>query len=251
MSPQHARPRPWEGARRTAPAFRWKTDFVRVTVSTVVATLVTALVLLAIIRFTDVDLSETLQMQVTAFVILWPTYTLVYVAWGSWVYSRLDHASLAQVIAADDEGERRLLSRLLGLTGTTNTTISAAVVAVVVTVVIGQRPEFRGEAVYIAAALSMVASSWILMVFSFAQTYLRLGVADDGEHVRFHFPERARFGDYVTLAVLLSTMAATTPAQLNSRRAWRVVRTNVIIAFVFNSVVIAMMVSLLFGGLFS
>jgi len=57
-------------------------------------------------------------------------------------------------------------------------------------------------------------------------------------------------GDDVTFAVLISTMAATTSADITSRIAWRAVRTNVVIAFVFNSVIIAMMVSLLFGGLF-
>jgi uncharacterized membrane protein len=41
------------------------------------------------------------------------------------------------------------------------------------------------------------------------------------------------------------------PAEITSRRAWRIVRANVIIAFVFNSVIIAMMVSLVFGGLLS
>jgi uncharacterized membrane protein len=96
----------------------------------------------------------------------------------------------------------------------------------------------------------MVASSWALMVFSFAQSYMRLDAgAHTAAHIRFPFPGAARFGDYVTLAVLLSTMAATVSADITSRRAWRSVRTNVVIAFVFNSVIIAMMVSFFFGGL--
>lgn len=58
-----------------------------------------------------------------------------------------------------------------------------------------------------------------------------------------------RFTDYLTLAILLSAMAATVSAQIRSREAWGVVRAHVVLAFTFNSVVVAMMVSLLFGGL--
>ena len=87
------------------------------------------------------------------------------------------------------------------------------------------------------------------MVFSFAQSYLRLGAGErQGAHFRFLFPDMPRFGDYVDLALMLSSSAATVSAEATSRVAWRVVRANVVIAFVFNSVIIAMMVSLLFGG---
>ncbi|MFP7761433.1 DUF1345 domain-containing protein [Marisediminicola sp. LYQ134] len=228
---------------------RWNSDLVRVFVSSVIAVLVMVVVLLCLINFTSFDGSNELRVQVTGFVILWVVQTSIYVGWGTWVYSRLDQTTLALQTAADDEGERKLPARVLGMSGATNTTLSAAVLAVVITIVIAQRPEFRGEPIYVIAALVTVATSWILMVFSFAQNYLRLGAADDGEHLRFHFPERPRFSDYLTLAALVSAMAATTPAQISSRKAWGVVRGNVIIAFVFNSVVIAMMVSLLFGGL--
>ena len=44
-------------------------------------------------------------------------------------------------------------------------------------------------------------------------------------------------------------MAATVSATIRSRKAWTLVRVNVLFAFAFNSVIVAMMVSLLFGGL--
>jgi len=199
-----------------------------------------------------VDPSDTSRLGVTSYVVAWPLYTALYVGWGIRVYSRLDHdpASLKSMTVADDQSEQRPLARILGGTGATSTTISAAVVAMIVTIVIAQRPEFRSELIYIALALLTVASSWVLMVFSFAQSYLRLGVgAGGGAHLRFHFPDPGRFSDYITLAVMISTMAATVSAEFASRQAWRVVRANVIIAFIFNSVIIAIMVSLLFGGL--
>lgn len=92
------------------------------------------------------------------------------------------------------------------------------------------------------------------MVYSFALTYMRVDAgspADTDSKMIFHGEPPTEFADYLTLAVLASTMAATISATIRSRRAWRVIRTNVVLAFVFNSVIIAMMVSLLFGGLAS
>jgi uncharacterized membrane protein len=188
------------------------------------------------------------RSSMTAYVVAWPVYSVLYVAWGARVYSRLPSEALRRVSESDDRDDRGV-SRLLHLTGTTNTTLTAAAVAVIVTIAIAQQEEFRSEPVYILLALLTVASSWLLMVFSFAQRYQRLGVTADDEPFRFHIPDVPRFGDYFTLATLLSTMAATIPAEISSRRAWLTVRTNVVIAFLFNSVIIAMMVSLLFGGL--
>lgn len=197
-----------------------------------------------------VEIGDPGQWVVTVYVVAWPLYTAVYVGWGYRVYSRLDHTTLRRVAAAEDREDRRPLSRILALSGTVNTTVSAAVVAVVVTITIAQQPAFRSETVYVILALLTVAASWVLMVFSFAQSYLRLGTgADDDAHFRFSLPGPGQFDDYVTFAVLISTMAATTAADVTSREAWRLVRTNVVIAFVFNSVIIAMMVSFLFGGL--
>jgi len=222
---------------------RPRTAFFRSCMSGLLAALVTVVVLV-LVRVADADTDAT-RLLVISYVVAWPLYTALYVGWSTHAYSRLDAATLQRVAVADDRGEQRLLPRVLGVTGATNTTVSAAVVAVIVTIAIAQTPEFRSEVIYLVLALVTVASSWVLMVFSFAQSYLRLGAGD--EHIRFRFADPAQFGDYVTLAVMVSTMAATDAAEVASRKAWRVVRTNVVIAFVFNSVIIAMMVSLLFG----
>ena len=104
--------------------------------------------------------------------------------------------------------------------------------------------------VYLFVALLTVAASWALMVFSFAQAYLHLEFGRNGEsHLEFAVPGEPEFDDFLTLATLVSTMSATTPAQATTRPGWKLIRINVILAFVFNSVIIAMIVSLLFSGL--
>ncbi|PPF09353.1 MULTISPECIES: DUF1345 domain-containing protein [unclassified Rathayibacter] len=193
-----------------------------------------------------------------------PLSTALSVGWSAASYSRLDEQALRSAAsssrldeqalrsAAEEEarGERRLLSRTLGATGATGTTLSAAVPAIVVTVAIAQRTEFRSEPPSIAAALLAVASSWVLMVFSVAQACLRLeSRSPRRSQVRIAFEEAPHFSDDATLALLLSTTAATVSAEIRSREGWRLVRANVVIASAFDSVVIAMTVSLLFGGL--
>ena len=229
-----------------------RSEFFRVCVSIVLAMLGTVAILALFYYVFEVDIVASTELPALTYSVFWPQYTAIYVGWSARVYSRLDPASLRWATVEDGRVEKHLVPRLLGLTGATNTTISAAILAVIVTISIAQQPEFRSEGVYVGLALLTVASSWVLLVFSFAQSYMRLGSGDEpGAHFRFQFPETPRFGDYVTLAVLLSTMAATVSADVTSRQAWRTIRANVAIAFVFNSVIIAMMVSLLFGGLLS
>ncbi|WP_291048721.1 DUF1345 domain-containing protein [Herbiconiux sp.] len=227
------------------------TAFFRLWFSSLIATLVTLMVQAVLVFVADVDPEDVPRLVVAAYVVAWPVYTALYVGWSIRVYNRLDRdpASLRSMAVADEDGEKRTLARNIAGAGSTSVTISAAAVAVIVTVTIAQQPDFRGDPVYIGLALLTVASSWVLMVFSFAQRYLRLGSITEGAHFRFHFSERPRFTDYLTLAVLLSVMAATTSAEITSRAGWLSVRTNVIIAFVFNSVIIAMMVALIFGAL--
>lgn len=229
---------------------RTSTDLVRVIVATVVSFAVGAAALAGLILADALDPADTARLLILGYIIIWPVYVLIYVWWGAAVYRRMGPRTITRVTHDEDDGVQGLIPRLLGLTGATNTTLSAAIVAVVLTIVIAQQVDFRTEPVYIGLALLTVASSWVLMVFSFAQSYFRLaGGTANGTHFRFRFDETADFGDYMTLTIMLSAMAATTPAEVVSKRAWRLVRTNVIVAFVFNSVIIAMMVSLLFGGL--
>ncbi|MCS5717715.1 DUF1345 domain-containing protein [Herbiconiux sp. CPCC 205763] len=228
---------------------RPRSDRFRAIVSGLIASAVAIVVSVTVTLVSGYDEAGLRRSALTAYVTAWPVYSALYVGWGTRVYSRLPPEALRRASESDDRLDQGKVLRLLHLTGTTNTTLTAAAVAVIVTVAIAQREEFRSEPLYILLALLTVASSWLLMVFSFAQRYQRLGAIDHAEHFRFHIPDAPRFSDYFTLATLLSTMAATVPADVTSRRAWLTVRTNVVIAFVFNSVIIAMMVSLLFGGL--
>ncbi|KAA9394533.1 DUF1345 domain-containing protein [Kocuria coralli] len=226
-----------------------RTDSFRATVSSVISMVLVIALGVVLTHTTSLNLADPLTSLTVTYVTVWPLYTALYVGWSARVYGRLDEDELRWLAVKEERDRRTWLRKLLG-EGTTNTSITAASIAVLVTILIAVRPEFRGEVVYVALGLLTVTASWVLMVFSFAQAYLRLALTRDGtDHLRFHIDGPPEFSDFATLAVLVSTMAATTSAQVRTRKAWRLVRTNVLIAFVFNSVIVAMMVSLIFGGL--
>lgn len=181
----------------------------------------------------------------------WPAFIVSYLLWTHLAYARRGPRALTTATRHEARALRAGWMRTLSHGGASNWALIGALVAVVLTVVVAQHPLFRGEWVFVLLGLGTVAGSWALMVYSFALEYLRLASGSEGEEgaISIQVDGPARFTDYLTLAILVSTMAATVSATISSRRAWTVVRVNVLFAFTFNTVIVAMMVSLLFGGI--
>jgi uncharacterized membrane protein len=198
------------------------------------------------------DLENIDQTTFTASVYLfaWPLFSALYLVWTHLTYANQGPRTLGSRARREEELQRRWWSSLIGYGGASSWTLSAALATIVVTVVIAQNPAYRSDLLFVALGLLCVAASWALMVYSFALQYLRLDAGDGGaNHIDMALDGDERFTDYLTLAVLLSTMAATVSAKIRTREAWTLVRTNVVFAFTFNSVIVAMVVSLLLGGL--
>ncbi|GAA2006615.1 hypothetical protein [Brevibacterium samyangense] len=141
----------------------------------------------------------------------------VYVGFTALAFGRLDHAELLRV--AELSAPRSRMVRWFGYGGASSWTISGAVFAAVLSVTIAQNPTFHGSMFYVLLGLAAVATSWAVMVCSYA------------------------------LSVLVSAMAAMSGMAVRGRRGLRVVREHVVLAFAFNAVIVAMTVSVLFGGL--
>jgi len=201
------------------------------------------------------DLGEVdpLAFGIDAYLLIWPAFAAIYLLWTHRAYSRPGPRALAVQVERERAYQGKWWSALLGYGGASSWTLMAAIGAVGVTVLIAQDASYRGNLLYVALGLLCVAGSWALMVYAFALQYMRLGSSSDREHphIVLGIDGDIRFADYLTLAVLLSTMAATVSADIRSREAWGLVRTNVLFAFTFNSVIVAMVVSLLLGGLVS
>lgn len=179
----------------------------------------------------------------------WPLFAVIYLVWTHIAYSRRGPRALGTTSRRERALKRRWWSVLFGYGGASSWTLTVAAITVFITLLIAQNPEYRSSMIHVVLGLLCVASSWALMVYAFALEFLRVNSVDDGAHVELKTGDDMLFGDYLTLAVLLSTMAATISASIRSREAWLLVRTNVLFAFVFNSVIVAMVVSLLLGGL--
>jgi uncharacterized membrane protein len=191
------------------------------------------------------------SMVIDIYLLMWAVFTLVYAAWTHLAYSRRSPRDLRFSTRTEKQRRRRMLMRIFGYGGASSWTIGGAMVSMVVTLLIAQSPEHRAQAFYIIMGMVTVACSWVLMVYGFALEYLRLATdsAASGRHLEMKLDGEGRFSDYLTLAVTTSAMGSTDIARIQSRAAWTVVRTNVILGFAFNSVIVAMMVSLLMSGL--
>ncbi|WP_165314347.1 DUF1345 domain-containing protein [Agromyces protaetiae] len=231
---------------------RYVSDLARANWSSLSSTIVGAgAAVVFVATRTDPAEREITTVLIAFYLVAWPVFVTAYLVWTHLVYSQRGPRSLTMTARQEARSRRNPWVRLIGSGSASNWALSGALVAVVLTVLVAQRPGLRDEWIFVVLALLTVASSWVLMVYSFALEYLRLASVSDGGEAPIE-PDAAGdpvFSDYLTLAILLSCMAATVSATIRSRRAWILVRVNVLFAFTFNTVIVAMTVSLLFGGL--
>ncbi|PPG39992.1 DUF1345 domain-containing protein [Pseudoclavibacter sp. RFBA6] len=251
-------------------ARRITSDNARANWSALIATPFAAAFYIFVASRLGVEIGDSVRYLVSIFIVFWPLFGAVYLIWTHLAYRNADTVQLRVASRQERITKRRWWHRLVGYGGATDWTTAGAMVAVALTIAIAQEPAFRDQTIFVVLGLATVAASWALMVYAFALEYLRLDATAATEsavglegapaleqecarrpEIVFPFEEEPRFGDYLTLAVLMSTMAATASAEITSRRGWRIARTNVVLAFSFNSVIVAMMVSVLFGGLTS
>lgn len=224
-------------------------DNARFYISSIPGTIAVIVVFIVVPLVTGDAVGEVSQI-ILAYLIFWPLSVGIFVFWTYRVHLAATRSQLRAMIRQANDEERRWWFFLVNMGKAPSWTILGAGMAVLVTALVGQTPEVREQPLYIALSLLTLASSWILMVFAFAVYYERMSLSEGGEaHFRFHIEGEATIDDFVTLAVLFSTMGATAPADVRTTRAWRMVRTNVVLAFAFNSIIVAMVVSVMVGGI--
>lgn len=213
---------------RTSGALR--SDLFRLNVASLAAAVVAVASALCWFRFlTSPEAEESLPgvtVPVICFLLVyWPVYVALYLTWSWRVYSSLDSAGLQS---------------------------TAATVAVLVTIIIALTPGVRGNTAVIILILVTVVASWAMMVHGFALDYMRATLTqapDETPHLEFRSTREPTFSDFVTVAVMVSTMGVGSPAEVNTTAMWRRMRMNTVLAYFFNTVIVAMMVSLVFGGI--
>lgn len=93
--------------------------------------------------------------------------------------------------------------------------------------------------------LTTTAGAWTTVTYAFALRYFRLHAA--GERIEFDIDEDPRFLDFVSMAVMVSSVGAMSAGTPRTRAGLSTVRSHTALAFVFNAFVVAMVVSLVAG----
>ncbi|MFH8607055.1 DUF1345 domain-containing protein [Streptomyces sp. NPDC018029] len=96
-------------------------------------------------------------------------------------------------------------------------------------------------------ALALVVAAWICVVVAFAVTFQADNLVENERALEFPGERSPAWADYVYFALAAMTTFGTTDVDVTSRDMRRTVAANTVIAFVFNTVTVAILVSALGG----
>lgn len=162
------------------------------------------------------------------------------------LFGPVDGATLkAWVTGSMPRGRFGRLGAELSGTGPT-ITVQWSIIAIAAVLVFTVWPGLAERPVTVALSILVVASSWAVTVMSYAVHYARidetvggLNFPDDGPRV---------FADYLYLAVQVQTTFSTSDVSLDTTAARKVVTGHTLVSFAFNTVIIAMLITVLFLG---
>lgn len=186
-----------------------------------------------------------LQIVLAAFCASFTVFFLVFLVWTHRLFSRTDPDTALKIAAAQYRGGASWFSRLLGLKSAEEWGMSAAFLALFVSVlasIMGAREQGLWLPIIV---LITVATSWATVVYAFGLRYFRLHAA--GETITFDIDEPPTFTDFLSMAVMVSSVGAMSAGTPRTRAGLTTVRTHTFISFGFNALAVAMAVSFITG----
>ncbi|MEU4532527.1 DUF1345 domain-containing protein [Micromonospora ureilytica] len=193
------------------------------------------------------ELVGSLQFVAIIYFGSWALYSGTYVAL-TWLALRgADGATLREWLTENRAGRerRRATERLTGSGGPLGA-VTFCAVAIGAVVAAAVRPELRENPVVVVLAVVVVVTTWTLIAVVFAVHYAR----EDAQDAGFAFPgtdpqNPPGLSDYWYLAVQVSTAYNSADVTVTTRHLRTAVSAHAVVAFVFNTVLIALLVSLL------
>ncbi|GAB3312165.1 DUF1345 domain-containing protein [Epidermidibacterium keratini] len=125
--------------------------------------------------------------------------------------------------------------------------ISAAAMAVAVVWMPGYGGTSLPTSARIGVALSLVVVAWVCVMISFAVAFHADNLVEDGKGLDFPGSAGVEWADYIYFAVSVMTTFGTTDVSVTSPEMRRTVTGNAVIAFIFNTITVAAVVSALTG----
>ena len=104
--------------------------------------------------------------------------------------------------------------------------------------------QLSAQPVLIALCLWCVSGSWVLLVASFSVEYAREWATTSGLRFPDDELQTRTFGDFIYIAVQVSTTFSTSDVSTTNQRTRRLVTVNALAAFCFSTVIIALLVAM-------
>ena len=162
------------------------------------------------------------------------------------IFQNADTETLARWVAATAPTGR--LSRLQAEFAGTGPTISVqwSGLAIVSVVVLALSPDLLRQPLVIALSAAVVTTSWLVTIASYAVHYARVTATVGG--LTFPGDGGVVFWDCVYLATQVQTTFSSSDVVVETTLARRIVSGHTLVAFAFNTIIIALLIAVLFLG---
>jgi hypothetical protein len=189
-------------------------------------------------------------------VVAWALFNVLHTVATWWAFRGSSGDELRRLVTVETARLRReqhwyqRLSRsLLGNIGAASWSVQISGMALLAVLVLVLTPSLRQQPALLVMVLVMVVMSWANVAVTYALHYARLDL-DGAESRLLGFPGvgQRTFSDYLYVALGVQTAFTTSDVELRTAEIRRVVMGHGVLAFAFNSVIIAVLVSLLVGS---
>jgi hypothetical protein len=162
------------------------------------------------------------------------------------IFHNVDSDSLARWVAATAPTGR--LSRVQAEFAGTGPTISVqwSGVAIVSVVALALSPDLLKQPVLLALSAAVVTTSWLTTMLSYAVHYARVTATVGG--LTFPGDDGLVFWDCVYLATQVQTTFSSSDVTVGSTLTRKIVTGHTLVAFAFNTIIIALLIAVLFLG---
>jgi uncharacterized membrane protein len=171
-------------------------------------------------------------------------FGIVYIVLTWRVFAHVDAAEFAERMRRRSEYRKPTAQRLQPWGDGPSFAISSAVVAFTVVIVVPHIRAIRAdEWLLVPVSMTILLTCWGLSVTGYALHYAQYDLAEPS----LDFPGRRTnaFADYIYFSIAVATTFGATDVNIKKPETRRIVNLNVIVAFVYNSVIVALLASIL------
>ncbi|MEQ3552129.1 DUF1345 domain-containing protein [Pseudonocardia nematodicida] len=213
---------------------------------TTAATVVLAAAYGAIVQTVSPAAIGSLGFVVTVYFGAWSVWAALYAGLTVTVLRRAGGIALVDWLTEDRSGRRRRRRTEL-LTGSGGPLGALSFCAVAIGAVVGAMVvrELREDPVVVGLAVPVVLTSWVLIVTVYAVHYARENARAGGLDFAGCDDGPPGFADHLYLAVQISTAYTSADVAVTGQGMRHTAALHAVVAFVFNTVLIALLVSLL------